>query len=160
MAGYTENRIVVLRDPELVFELTNRIELWPRLFTEYERAEVLESDGREVRFRLTTFADGKRPSRSWVSRRVIDRARWRADAERLESGVPFSSMKITWLYEPLPGDVGVVMTWIQEFEVHPDCPWSTEQMESFLNRNTRVQMRSVKEKVEAWPASAEGRAQP
>ena len=150
MAGYTENSIVVLRDLDTVFDLTNRVELWTQLFTEYERAEVLERNGDELLFRLTTFPEGGRPSRTWVSRRVIDRARLRADAERLEPAFPFKSMKIHWTYEPLPKDVGVVMTWIQEFEVHPECPYTNEQMESFLNRNTRAQMRSVKSKVEVW----------
>jgi aromatase len=154
VAGYTENNIVVLRDYDTVVDLTNQIELWPRLFTEYAAAEVLERDGDVVVFRLTTHPEENRPSRTWTSRRRLDRAAGEAIAERLPPCFPFSSMKIRWTYERLPQGVGVVMTWIQEFEVDPKCPWNTEQMESFLNRNTRVQMKSVKKAVESWPGTS------
>lgn len=150
MPGFTHNSIVVLRDFSTVFDLTNRIDLWPQLFTEYRAAEILERNGDELLFRLTTFPEGERPSRSWTSRRWIDRANRRATAERLAPAFPFASMRITWTYEPLPQDVGVVMTWMQEFEVHPDAKFSNEQMESFLNRNTRAQMQAVKAAVERW----------
>ena len=152
MPGHTENTIVVLRDYDTVFDLTNQIELWPQLFTEYEKAEVIERQGNEVLFSLTTYPEGERPSRTWVSRRIIDKENGQATAERVEKAFPFQEMKIHWTYERLPQDIGVVMTWIQKFEVHPDCQWSTEQMEAFLNRNTRVQMRAIKERVEAWAA--------
>lgn len=154
MPGYTENTIVILRDFDTVFDLTNTIELWPQLFTEYEKAEVLERNGNEVLFSLTTYPEGERPSRTWVSRRIIDKPGKQATAERVEKAFPFKDMKIHWTYEELPQGVGVVMTWIQKFEVHDDCKWTTEQMESFLNGNTRTQMRAIKEKVEAWPAKS------
>jgi aromatase len=152
MPGYTENSIVILRDFDTVFDLTNQIELWTQLFTEYEKAEVLERNGSEVVFSLTTFPEGDRPARTWVSRRVIDKLGRQATAERIEAAFPFKEMKIHWTYEPLPGDVGVVMTWIQKFEIHEDCQWSSEKMESFLNRNTRTQMRAIRERVENWSA--------
>jgi aromatase len=158
MTGYTENNIVVLRDFNTVFDLTNDIELWPQLFTEYEKAEVLERNGNEVLFSLTTYPEGDRPSRTWVSRRLIDKPGKQATAERVEKAFPFKDMKIHWTYEELPQGVGVVMTWMQKFEIHDECKWTTEQMESFLNRNTRVQMRAIKEKVEAWPAKVTANA--
>ncbi|MBV8886525.1 MAG: SRPBCC family protein [Chroococcidiopsidaceae cyanobacterium CP_BM_RX_35] len=151
MPGYTENSIVILRDFDTVFDLTNNIELWPQLFTEYEKAVVLERNGNEVLFSLTTYPEGERPSRTWVSRRIIDKPGKQATAERVEKAFPFEDMKIHWTYEELPKNVGVVMTWIQKFEP-AEGAWSTEKLESFLNRNTRTQMRAIKEKVEAWPA--------
>ena len=143
-----ENSIVLLRDFDTVFELTNSIELWPRLFSEYEKAEVLERTGNEVLFRLTTFAEGDRPARTWTSRRLIDKPNKQATAERLEPTFPFKYMHICWTYEELPQSAGTSMTWVQEFEVHHQCPWTDEQMESFLNHNTRVQMQEVKQKIE------------
>jgi aromatase len=150
MAGYTENSVLILRDFDTVFDLTNTIELWTQLFTEYEKAEVLERNGNEIIFSLTTYPEGERPSRTWTSRRIIDKPGRQATAERIEAAFPFKEMKIHWTYEPLPQDVGVVMTWMQSFEVHEDCQWSTEQMEAFLNRNTRTQMKAIRERVEAW----------
>jgi aromatase len=146
--GYTENSIVILRDFDTVFDLTNTIELWPQLFTEYKKAEVLDRNGNEVLFRLTTFPEGDRPALSWVSRRRIDKEKRQAVAERLEPTFPFQFMHILWTYEPLPKDVGVIMTWIQEFEPHPEVSKTAEEMESFLNRNTRTQMREIKGKIE------------
>lgn len=153
MPGYTENTIVILRDFDTVFDITNTIELWPQLFTEYEKAEVLERKGNEVLFSLTTFPEDGRPSRTWVSRRIIDKPGRQATAERVENAFPFKEMKIHWTYEELPQGVGVIMTWIQKFEP-AEGAWSTEKLESFLNGNTRIQMRAIKEKVEAWPAKS------
>lgn len=150
MAGYTENQIVIFRDYEHVFALTNRIDLWPQLFTEYQHAEVLSQKDNEITFRLTTFPEGSRPSRTWTSVRTILPLEHRAVAKRMPPAFPFVSMDIEWLYEELPGKDGVIMTWKQTFEVDPECPFSNEQMESFLNANTRKQMRSVKERVEQW----------
>ena len=151
MPGYTEISIVVLRDFDTVFDLTNTIELWPQLFTEYEKAEVLERKGNEVLFRLTTYPENGQPSSSWVSRRLIDKPGRQATAERVEKAFPFEEMKIYWTYEELPQGVGVIMTWIQKFKP-AEGAWPSEKIESFLNRNTRTQMRAIKEKVEAWPA--------
>jgi len=150
MSGYTENRILIRRDYDFVFDITNRIELWPQLFTEYKEAEVLERIGSEILFRLTTFPEETRPSRTWVSKRTIDKANGVAVAERVESPAPFEYMKIRWEYERLPAEGAVIMTWMQDFAVAAGVPWSNEQMESFLNRNTRAQMASVKARVEAW----------
>jgi aromatase len=150
MTGYTENSIVILRDFDTVFDLTNTIELWPQLFTEYQKVEVLEHKGNEIVFSLTTYPEGERPSRTWVSRRIIDKPGRQATAERIEKAFPFKDMKIHWTYEELPKGVGVVMTWMQTFEVHDACKWTNEQMESFLNKNTRTQMQAIKQKVEAW----------
>lgn len=150
MNGYTENRIVIHQDYDFVFNLTNRIDLWPQLFTEYKAAEVLECEGDWIKFQLTTFAHGEKPSRTWVSERTLDKKNFRATAERLSPKFPFEYMKIAWVYEPLPSDKAVVMTWVQEFNVDPKCPFSNEQMERFLNRNTYQQIKSVKERVESW----------
>lgn len=150
MNGYTENQIVIFRDFKHVFELTNRIDLWTRLFTEYQSAEILNQDGNVITFRLTTFPEGQRPSRTWTSVRTIMPELGQATAKRLDPTFPFEYMDIQWFYEELPNKDGVIMTWIQSFHVHPECPFSNEQMESFLNANTRKQMRSVKTNVELW----------
>lgn len=150
MSGYTENKIVIYRDYNHVFDLSNRVDLWPRLFTEYETSEVLIQKDNYVKFRLTTFPEADRASRSWISERKIKKQEALAEATRLDPIFPFSYMRIRWEYEKLPNDIGVVMTWIQDFDVHPDCKVSVEKMESFLNNNTRIQMNSVKKNIESW----------
>ena len=151
LPGYTQNTIVILKDFDTVFDLTNDIELWPQLFTEYKEAKVLERDGNKVTFQLTTFPEGERPSRTWVSTRIIDKPGKKAEAQRVQQAFPFKEMKIQWTYEELPQNVGTVMTQIQKFEP-AEGAWSVEKMEAFLNRNTREQMQAIKEGVEAWSA--------
>jgi aromatase len=153
LTGYTQNSIVILKDFDTVFDLTNDIELWPQLFTEYEKAEVLDRNGNDITFSLTTFPEGDRPSRTWVSHRVIDKPGKQAMAERVKQSFPFKEMKIYWSYEQLPQNVGTVMTWVQKFEPTEECEWSSEKLEAFLNRNTRVQMQSIKEKIESGAVS-------
>lgn len=150
MKGYTENRVVVFRDYDHVFDLTNDIEQWPNLFTEYKDAKVLSREGDEITFQLTTFADGQKPSRTWVSKRRLDKDNKLAIAHRIDPLFPFSYMNIRWEYEILPSDTGVIMTWIQEFDVADDCKFTLAEMESFLNRNTHKQMQAVKSAVERW----------
>lgn len=150
MPGYTENRVIIHRDYDHTFDLTNRIDLWPQLFTEYKEAEILEQRPDYVKFRLTTFPEQGRPSRSWISERFLDKENFQATASRLDPIFPFTYMHIRWEYETMPSDKAVVMTWIQEFDVHPDCQFSVEQMENFLNKNTYKQLRAVKQNVERW----------
>lgn len=149
LPGYTHNTIVILKDFDTVFDLTNDIELWPQLFTEYKEAKVLERDGNAVTFQLTTFPEGERASRTWVSTRIIDKPGKKAEAQRVKQAFPFEMMKICWTYEQLPQNVGTVMTWEQKF-APAEGAWSVEKMEAFLNRNTRVQMQAIKEAVETW----------
>lgn len=150
MPGYTENRILIHRDFDHVFDLTNNIELWPKLFTEYKDAKVLEKNDNEIVFQLTTFPEGERPSRTWKSKRYLNKANGIATAKRIEPLFPFAYMDIRWEYEKLADNKAVVMTWIQEFDVHPECQFSVTQMESFLNHNTYKQIRAVKKAVEEW----------
>lgn len=144
MNGYTENSIVVYGKPMEIFKLTNEIKKWPELFTEYKEVEVLNIAENIVTFKLTTLEGN-----SWVSERKIDEEHMLATAKRLYPMFPFKETYITWQYEELPQDLGVVMTWIQEFDVDPQCGHDIYDMESYLNRTTRTQMKAVKRKVES-----------
>lgn len=148
MKGYTENSINVFRNIDKVFDLTNQIEMWPKLFTEYQAAEVLEKKDNYIKFRLMTHPDENGKVNSWVSERIIDKENFKVKAKRLEPLYPFTSMEIIWTYEPLPQNTGVNMTWIQEFEVDKSFPHDVYDMESFLNRGSREQMKAVKRAVE------------
>lgn len=145
--GYTKNSIVINRDFNTVFDITNDIENWTELFTEYKESKILKRNGNEILFQLTTFSEGERPSRTWSSRRIIDKENKQIRAERLEPKFPFQYMHITWTYQSLsPNEVE--MTWVQEFQSDPECPLNDKQMEEFINKNTRIQMKSIKEKLE------------
>ncbi|MEU4569173.1 SRPBCC family protein [Micromonospora sp. NPDC023956] len=144
--GHTENSIVINAPRRLVWDLTNDVETWPDLFTEYRSVQVLHRDGNTVRFRLTMHPDPDGTVWSWVSERTTDPATWQVHAHRVETG-PFEYMRLHWRYDTLP-DGGTRMTWIQDFHLRPDAPLDDRGMEDRLNTNTREQMVIIRDKVE------------
>jgi aromatase len=146
MTARTENSVVINAPLDLVWSRTNDVTNWPRLFTEYAKAEVLaEEDGR-VRFRLTMHPDENGNEWSWVSERVADWTTRVVLAHRVEPG-PFRFMQIRWTYDEV--DDGVLMRWVQEFEMRPGAPVDDAAMAENINTNSPVQMAAIKAKLEA-----------
>ncbi|MBB6174279.1 aromatase [Nocardiopsis mwathae] len=152
MAARTDNSIVIDAPMDLVWSMTNDVAEWPRLFTEYAEAKILERDGDTVTFRLALHPDENGTVWSWVSRRTMDEATRTVLAHRVETGV-FRYMNIRWTYVQEPE--GVRMRWEQDFEMKPHAPLDDMAMKARLDRNTRVQMPIIKAKVEA-AARADG----
>lgn len=146
MPGRTERSVRIRAPYGLVWDMTNDIENWPDLFTEYAAVDVLDRTGDTVRFRLTMHPDEQGRVWSWVSERTADRAAGRVDAHRVETG-PFEYMRIRWRYDD-QGD-GVLMTWVQDFAMRPDAPLDDAGMTERIDRNSEVQMDIIRRKVEA-----------
>lgn len=146
MAGHTEVSIVIDAPFQLVWNMTNDVANWPSLFTEYAAAEILEQDGDTVTFRLTMHPDENGKVWSWVSQRRMDLANREVHAHRVETG-PFEYMNIHWRYTQEPE--GVRMTWTQDFQMKPSAPVNDEQMTQRLLHNSPIQLKIIKEKVEA-----------
>jgi aromatase len=146
MTARTESSVVINAPLDLVWSRTNDVANWPQLFTEYAKAEVLaEEDGR-VRFRLTMHPDENGNEWSWVSERVADQTTRVVLAHRVEPG-PFRFMQIRWTYDEV--DDGVLMRWVQEFEMRPGAPVDDAAMAENINNNSPVQMAAIKAKLEA-----------
>ncbi|MBO1413830.1 SRPBCC family protein [Streptomyces sp. FH025] len=145
MPGHTDNEIVINAPLDLVWEVTNDLENWPELFSEYASVEVLERDGDSVRFRLTMHPDENGQVWSWVSERTTDRSSLAVRARRVEPG-PFEFMEIRWEYAEVPA--GTRMRWIQDFAMKPTAPVDDDGMVNHINRNSRIQMQLIREKVE------------
>nr|QLJ96492.1 SRPBCC family protein [Micromonospora carbonacea] len=143
--GHTENSIVIAAPLRLVWELTNDVANWPNLFTEYASAQILERDGRTVRFRLTMHPDENGAVWSWVSERTTDWENREVRAHRVETG-PFEYMRIRWHYDTEPE--GTRMTWVQDFAMHPRAPLDNAGMTERINTNSRVQLAVIKERIE------------
>lgn len=150
MSGHTDNRIVIDAPIDLVWELTNDVPNWPRLFTEYATAEILHRDGGTVRFRLTMHPDEQGQVWSWVSERTADPATRTVRARRVETG-PFAYMLIRWEYTQVAG--GVQMRWIQNFHMKPGAPVDDEQMTARINRNSVREMGRIKSLIEQEAAA-------
>jgi aromatase len=146
MAGHTDNAIVIEAPMELVWSMTNDVESWPQLFSEYASAEILSRNNGSVTFRLTMHPDDQGRVWSWTSQRTPDEPSRTVRAHRIETG-PFEYMNIFWKYTEVAG--GVRMQWVQDFQMKPQAPVDDAGMTEHLNRNTAVQMKLIKDKVEA-----------
>jgi aromatase len=145
MSKRTDNQIVINAPIQQVWEITNNVEGWPQLFTEYAKAEILERHGNTVRFRLTMHPDENGKIWSWVSERTIDPQTHSVKAHRVETG-PFEFMNIEWFYSEVKE--GTLMRWVQEFHMKPEAPVDDDWMENNINTNTKKQMSIIKERVE------------
>jgi aromatase len=143
--GHTENEITVAAPLDLVWEVTNDIENWPQLFSEYASVEILSREGSTTTFRLTMHPDDNGTVWSWVSERTTDRKKRKVTARRVETG-PFEHMNIRWEYTEVPG--GTRMHWTQDFAMKPDAPVDDDWMTDNINRNSRVQMELIRDKIE------------
>jgi aromatase len=146
MPGHTENTIDIAAPLDLTWDVTNDIERWPDLFSEYASVELIEREDNRVVFRLTMHPDENGQVWSWVSERTADRPNGTVKARRIETG-PFQYMNIHWAYEQTPE--GTRMTWVQDFAMKPTAPVDDAWMTNNINRNSKVQMELIRDKVEA-----------
>lgn len=153
MAAHTDNSVEINAPLEFVWERMMDIESWPSLFSEYAKAEVLEEDGDTVRFRLTTHPDPDYDGNvwSWTSERTADPQAHSSKSRRIETG-PFEYMNIEWFFEEIDG--GTRMQWVQDFSMKPEAPANDENAEAYMNKNTKEQMRVIKERLEAQAPGA------
>ncbi len=140
-AAHTESSIVINAPMDLVWDMTNDVESWPHLFSEYAAAEIIARDGNTVRFRLTMHPDDNGKVWSWVSERVMDPQARAVHAYLVETG-PFEFMNIDWTYRETSG--GVEMRWVQDFHMKPDAPVDDATMAEMITRNAAVQMERIK----------------
>ncbi|MFF7183132.1 SRPBCC family protein [Streptomyces sp. NPDC008121] len=145
MPGHTDNSITIDAPLDLVWDMTNDIDNWPRLFTEYASVDVLAREGDTTTFRLTMHPDESGKVWSWVSQRTVDRATRTVRAHRVETG-PFDHMNIRWEYAEQPA--GIRMRWIQDFAMKPDAPVDDAGMTERINRNSATQMALIRDRIE------------
>ncbi|OKJ05684.1 SRPBCC family protein [Kitasatospora sp. CB01950] len=145
MPGHTDNTILINAPVDLVWDMTNDLEQWPQLFSEYASVEVLDRQGQLVRFRLTMHPDENGQVWSWVSERETDRDALAVRARRVEPG-PFEFMEIRWEYEDLPKSTR--MRWIQDFAMKPTAPVDDLWMTDRIDQNSKIQMELIRAKVE------------
>ncbi len=140
--GHTCNSIIINAPYNLIFDISNDITRWTELFGgEYKKAEVVKKEGNKITFRLTDD-EGK----SWQSWRLLFKDNYLAYAEREEPKFPFKYMKIVWLYTPKAG--GIEMTWIQHFEMDEKAKFNDEQVEGFINKHSKDNLKIFKEVIE------------
>jgi aromatase len=145
VVGHTENEITIAAPLDLVWDMTNDLDRWPQLFSEYAAVEVLSRNGDTVTFRLTMHPDENGKVWSWVSERVADRENLTVRARRVETG-PFDHMNIEWKYEETPA--GTRMHWTQDFAMKPGAPVDDAGMTDIINRNSPIQLALIRDRIE------------
>ena len=141
--GHTRNSIVINAPYDNVYDTSNNIERWTELFgDEYVKADILKREGNRVDFRLTD-----NEGNSWTSHRLFFKENNLAYAQKNEPTFPFKYMKIIWLYTPAPD--GILMTWIQDFEMDPKAKYNDEQVEGFINKHSQDNLEIFKKVIEA-----------
>ncbi len=145
MSAHTDNEIVIDAPVDFTWQVTNDLENWTNLFTEYAKIDVLERRGNTFVFRLTMHPDEQGNAWSWVSERTLDPESRTTRSHRIETGW-FKYMHIFWEYEEV--DSGTRMRWVQDFEMKPNAPLNDEQMGQRIHQNTRTQMSVIKQRVE------------
>jgi 2,3-dihydroxybenzoate-AMP ligase len=147
VSGHLDNDLIIEAPLDLVWDIANDVEHWPELFImEYAAAEVLEVDGDRKTFRLTTVPDEEGKQYSWVSERIADPVTHTVNARRMGTG-PFLYMHIFQHFSEVPS--GTRLRWVQDFEVLPGAPFTTEQMAERIGANSLVQLRRHKEFIES-----------
>jgi aromatase len=145
MAGHTQNEITIAAPLDLVWDMTNDVANWTQLFSEYASVEILSQKGNKTSFRLTMHPDENGTVWSWVSERETDRDALTVKARRVETG-PFAYMNIVWQYEKVAE--GTRMVWTQDFAMRPDAPVDDAWMTDNINRNSKVQMALIRDRIE------------
>jgi aromatase len=153
MAAHTDNAVEISAPLEYVWDRMMDVESWPTLFSEYAKAEVVERDGDRIVFRLTTHPDPDYDGQvwSWTSERVADPAAHSSKSKRIETG-PFEYMNIEWYFEETAG--GTNKRRVQDFSMKPSAPANDEQAEQYMNKNTKEQMKVIKERLESQAPGA------
>ena len=153
MSAHTENSILISGPMDVVWDMTNDIESWPQLFSEYQSVEIIRRDGDTVRFRLALHPDENGKVWSWVSDRTPDVLARTCRSMRVEPG-PFKYMFLYWEYLQMPD--GVVLRWVQDFEMKPGMPLDDEGMAARINQNSVTQLARIKSRIEAAARDRQG----
>lgn len=143
--------ITVLGDPDQIFAITNDIAHWSELFNEYNHSKVLALH-RDDRFAKVEFELTNEEGETWQSWRILDYQERVAIAQRGTPKFPFLYMHLTWSYEPIEG--GVLMTWIQDFEMDPKAHVTNEQVVVRMTNHMQENQERFKQILEAQAGTA------
>ncbi len=138
--------ITIRGNADKIFAITNDITRWPELFKEYSHARILSSQ-RDGRFAKLEFELTNEEGQTWQSWRILDFQERVAIAQRGTPKFPFLYMHLTWSYEQV--EDGVLMTWIQDFEMDLNAPATNEQALTRMVNHMRENQEHFKHVLES-----------
>lgn len=160
--GYTVNSIIIKKDIEELFYIINNIKNWPMLHG-YKDAELIEKkrlvdDKLQIVFKIVgnpeededenhEHEEEESHPESWVSQRTIDKKTYSARGVRLEPIYPFKH----WILDILltKEDEGTRMSWIQDFRIDPKTGHTDEEIEGYINKGSKEELKIFKDKIES-----------
>lgn len=137
--------IVIKGSVDQIFDITNDIDRWSELFVEYHHSKVLKREN-YGRFSRLEFELGNAEGQTWQSWRILDHQEHLALAQRGKPMFPFKYMHLTWKYEQV--EDGVLMTWIQDFEMDLKAPKTNEEALEYMIHHMEENQKHFKEVLE------------
>ena len=128
----SRHQVFIDRAPAEVFTVTNDIDRWTELFDAYTYSQVLTRED-AGRFSRLTFRLKNREGFDWRSWRILDHEALVSISEREFPLYPFAFMHLRWTYAPEGS--GTLMTWTQDFELHPRFPVPVEEMQARMDEH-------------------------
>lgn len=127
---------------EKVFKISNQIDRWPEMMSEYKKAKILDKkEGRKIWFQLA-----HETGTEWVSWRVLYPP-FLAYAEREAPKLPFKYMQLIWTYKPL-GPEQTEMTWDMTFELPDESKAEEEKWAEGMVAHTEANQAKMKAFIE------------
>lgn len=162
--GYTVNSTVINKSIRELFLIINNIQNWPELHG-YKMAEVLENkkliDGKiKIVFKITgneeenddhhdhdhDHAEEDNAPETWISQRFVDIKTYSARGVRLDPIYPFKHWILDIVLSEEQG--GTRMTWIQDFRMDEKTGHTDEEIEGYINKGSKEELKVFKEKIE------------
>ncbi|WP_394824952.1 aromatase/cyclase [Pendulispora albinea] len=146
-----EHAIDVLAPAAAVYALIADVQSWPRIFPPTVYVDRIEHDDRVERIRIWALANGV--TKSWTSRRILDRANLRIDFRQEISAHPVAQMGGAWIIEPT-SSAACRIRLLHDYRAVDDDPASLKWIDEAVDKNSRSELAALKANVER--ATAEG----
>jgi len=153
MAARVETSVVIDAPFDVVWKMTNDVESWPDMYTEYAKVEVLAREGAMVRFRVTTHPDVNGTVQTWVSERTPDLQARTARSRRIETGPFAEKVDLYWDYVQTPE--GVRLRLVTELVLRPTAPVDEPTAVAYLTDTNRQELAHLRDVIEAAWADAQ-----
>jgi aromatase len=140
VAYRTEHTLVVEAPASALYELAADVTRWPAIFAPTVYVHHLERSESEERFQLWAQVGGA--VKTWISRRVLDRAGLRITFRQERSQAPIASMSGEWIFrEAAPGRTEILL--VHEFTAVGDDPEQVRWIRDALDRNSPVELAAL-----------------
>lgn len=147
-----EHEITIEAPATQVYRLIAEVENWPLIFPPSVYVDTVERGESEERIRIWATANGT--AKNWTSHRTLDPAALRITFRQEVPAPPVAAMGGTWIAEALdPGRTRVRL--LHDYRAVDDDPGKLAWIDEAVDRNSRVELASLKTNVELATGAAD-----